>query len=103
MEAARRELLEETGYEADLWQCMGAFRVDGTRGICTAHLFRAEALRQVSTPQPSDMEELELVFMGPDEIRASVRNQEMVLLPDLAIIAMAASDLFRGLFRECET
>jgi len=103
LQAARRELKEETGYEADLWQCMGGFKIDGTRGISTAHLFHAEALRQAATPHPSDMEELELVFIGLDEILAAVQNKEIVLLPDLAIIALASSDFFRGLFQKCET
>ena len=103
LEAARRELREETGYEADVWQSMGAFKIDGTRGVCTAHLFRAEGLRQVSAPQPSDMEESEVVFMDLDSIRASVQNREIALLPDLAMIAMATSDMFRGLFLKGES
>ena len=40
LKAARRELLEETGYDADLWQYMGSFKVDGTRGVCSASVAR---------------------------------------------------------------
>ena len=48
------------------------------------------------------MEDLELVFKDMDEISASAKKQEIALLPDLAIIAMASSDLFRSLFRMTE-
>jgi ADP-ribose pyrophosphatase len=102
LEAARRELLEETGYEADLWQSMGAFKIDGTRGVCTAHLFRAEALRYVAAPNTGDMEELEVVFMDLEQIAQSVRSGEIALLPDLAIIGLARSGLFRDLFAKAE-
>ena len=96
-------MLEETGYEAGLWQSMGAFKIDGTRGVCTAHLFRAEELRRVATPHTGDMEELEVVFINLNQIAESVRNGEIALLPDLAIIALARSDLFGGSFPEGRT
>lgn len=102
LQAARRELLEETGYEADLWQSLGDFKIDGTRGVCTAHLFRAEALRYVAAPDTGDMEELEVVFMDLEQIAQSVRNREIALLPDLAMIGLATSGLFRGLFPKAE-
>lgn len=94
LQAAKRELLEETGFEAETWYSMGSFRVDGTRGICNAHLFFAEDLRHVTSPLLNDMEECELVFMTPDEISAAIRDKQIPLLPDLAILAMSTSNLF---------
>jgi ADP-ribose pyrophosphatase len=93
LQAARRELLEETGYEADAWSCMGSFRVDGTRGICNAHLFLAENLRLVSEPQVNDMEVCELVFMTSDQIRAAIFDKQIPLLPDIAILSMTINNL----------
>ncbi|MDD2898661.1 MAG: NUDIX hydrolase [Desulfuromonadaceae bacterium] len=94
LQAAKRELLEETGYEADTWCPMGAFRVDGTRGICNAHLFFAKGLRLVAKPLLDDMEECELVFMSQDEIHTAVIDKKIPLLPDIAILSMATSTLF---------
>jgi len=88
LETAQRELLEETGFEAEQWALIGSFVVDGTRGICTAHLFLAERLRQVAAPMTNDMEEFELLFMCEDEIRAAVREGQIPLLPDIAILSM---------------
>ena len=39
--AARRELLEESGYVSRHWEALGAFTVSATQGIATAYLFRA--------------------------------------------------------------
>lgn len=93
LQAARRELLEETGFEAARWTAAGSFMVDGTRGICKAHLFFAEGLREAETPRTDDMEEFELLFMSPSEIRGAVRAGEIVLLPDIAILSMALGGL----------
>lgn len=93
LEAARRELLEETGYEAGKWTSMGSFVVDGTRGICTAHLFSAEILRKVTEPMTNDMEEFELLFMSADEIRVAVCEGRIPLLPDIAILSMTLGGL----------
>ena len=88
LEAARRELLEETGFEAAHWTPLGSFLVDGTRGICTAHLFAADQLRHGAEPLKNDMEELELLSMPPAELRAAAAQGRIVLLPDIALLAL---------------
>ena len=57
LQAARgRELLEETGYEADTWIDLGRYPVDGNRGAGTAYLFLATGARQVDQPQSDDLD-----------------------------------------------
>lgn len=87
-QAAQRELLEETGHSSQDWTPMGAFTVDGTRGICTAHLFFAEFARQVSKPDMSDMEEFELVFLDQEAIARAIHDGNICLLPDIALLSM---------------
>jgi len=99
--AAKRELMEETGYAAKKWEYMGGFTVDGTRGICKAHMFLATGLEQSGTACPDDMEQCELVFLTRREIKEAFRNREITLLPDIAILSMATSDLFSDFFEEC--
>ena len=89
LEAARRELLEETGYQAARWTPMGSFVVDGTRGICSAHLFCADGLERCAEPVADEMEEMELQFMSPAQLSAAVRQGEIALLPDIALLALA--------------
>src|SRR5215211_785815 len=47
-EAAKRELLEETGYEASAWINLGSHILDPNRGVATMHLFLALNAKQVT-------------------------------------------------------
>lgn len=89
LQAAQRELLEETGFEAGRWSPLGSFVVDGTRGICTAHLFSASQLSKVAEPACCDMEEFDLLFMSPAQIAAGLTDGSIPLLPDLALLSVA--------------
>jgi len=53
---ARRELVEETGYEASKWTCLSVFFT--SPGICDEQmsLFRANALRRICEPDPEEIE-----------------------------------------------
>jgi hypothetical protein len=95
--------MEETGYGAKTWKHMGSFTVDGTRGICKTHMFLATGLRKNGSIRPDDMEQCEIVFLTRREIREAFRDREIILLPDIAILSMATSDLFSDFFDECRT
>lgn len=86
--AAKRELREETGYVASDWRKVGAFTVDGTRGICTAHFFCADGLACDSEPVVDDMEELELVSLSREEVFQAIELQQIPLLPDIALLSL---------------
>lgn len=94
LQAAKRELLEETGYETESWMSMGTFRVDGTRGICNAHLFLADKIKFTTPTISNDMEECELIFLTADNIQAAIKIGQIPLLPDIAILTMAIGGLF---------
>lgn len=90
--AARRELLEETGYVSDSWVQLGTFTNDGNRGAGTAHLFRARDSRQISSPSSGDLEEAETMLMSTSDLRHSLMRGEVPVISVAATIALAALD-----------
>jgi ADP-ribose pyrophosphatase len=93
IDAARRELREETGYEADEWRSLGSFTVDGNYGVSTEHAFLALGARQVGEsggPGHDDLEEIELLTLPLDEAVALIEQGEVVQLSSAAALALAA-------------
>ncbi len=70
--AARRELREETGYEAAEWQHLGHFLVDPNRGMAVGHLFLARGAHLAGPVTPDDLEEQELVRLSRGQLEAAL-------------------------------
>lgn len=87
--AARRELLEETGYVAKDWRSLGSFVCDGNYGCGKVHLFYACEARPVADPQSGDLEEMEIVFLSPKEVQESLRQGMFAVLGVAAAVALA--------------
>jgi ADP-ribose pyrophosphatase len=92
-EAAARELLEETGYEAAEWTFLARCVLGGNLGAGWAHLFLATGCRNVSTPASGDLEAAEIVLLTLDETRRRWRNGEFLQLGSVAAIGMALDHL----------
>lgn len=60
-QAARRELVEETGYESDDWVSIQSVSTEPARHTTRAHFFCARGARPVRSPAPEETEVLELV------------------------------------------
>ena len=91
--AAKRETLEETGYEAKEWLSLGTFRVGANRGLCTAHFYLALGARQVTEPDADDLEAQELLLLSRETLRAALDAGEFKILAWAAIIALALRKL----------
>ena len=89
VEAAQRELLEETGYSATGWRTLGSYAVDGNRGSGTAYFFLARAARQIQSPDADDLEEQEFRLLPVAEVRAALLRGEFKVLPWTAVVALA--------------
>ena len=87
--AARRELLEETGYEADDWTPLGRYAVDGNRGCGVGHLFLARGAREVAEPDADDLEEQELLMLTRAEVEAALLAGDFEVLSWAAAVALA--------------
>ena len=91
--AAKRELLEETGYEAPDWLSLGSYLVDPNRGIATGNLFLARGARYVTPRDADDLEEQELLLLTRDEIETALEAGEIKVLAWAAAVAFALRHL----------
>jgi ADP-ribose pyrophosphatase len=89
MDAAKRELLEETGFDATDWQSFGEFRVDSNRGAGIAYFFLARGAKQVRDARSDDLEEQQLLFLRVPEVEAALQEGEFKVLAWAAAIALA--------------
>ncbi|MCU0502617.1 MAG: NUDIX hydrolase [Anaerolineae bacterium] len=87
--AAKRELLEETGYEAPEWIGLGAYPVEANRGVQTGHFFLARGARQVADPTADDLEEQEILRLTRAEMARGLAAGEFKVLAWTAIVALA--------------
>jgi ADP-ribose pyrophosphatase len=89
LQSAKRELREETGYEAAEWVPLGHYPVDGNRGAGMAHLYLALEARRVTDPDADDLEEQELLLLSRDEIETALERGAFKVLPWAAAVALA--------------
>ena len=89
MTAARRELIEETGYDSDDWLSLGRYVVDGNRGAGVGHLFLARGARKVADPDADDLEEQELLTLSRDEVEQALLAGEFKVMSWTTAAALA--------------
>lgn len=86
--AAKRELLEETGYKAQNWEHLGEFVVDGNRGNGIGHFFLARAAYKTTEINSDDLEEQQLLLLSRAEVEAAVLRGAFKLMAGEAIMAL---------------
>ncbi len=72
LEAAQRELLEETGYGGGVWHSLGAVQPNPAMQNNLCHHFLAEDVEVVAEPEPDPGEMLRVHLMTLDALRAAV-------------------------------
>ncbi|SHK87816.1 NUDIX hydrolase [Rhodothermus profundi] len=77
LEAARRELREETGYAAERFVYLGAVAPNPAILTNRCHTFLAENARPVGPQQLDDAEEIDVVLLSPSEIPERIRRGEI--------------------------
>ncbi|WP_298364010.1 NUDIX hydrolase [Azospirillum sp.] len=88
LEAAKRELLEETGMEAKSWTDLGGYMVNANQGGAWSHMFHATGCHRVTDPLSDDLEDTEILFLTRDELLAAISRGEMHLLTQIALVSM---------------
>ena len=72
--AAKRELLEETGYGGGRWRSLGAVEPNPAIHPHLCHHFLAEDVTQVAEPSPGPGEAIGLEFLSEAELRDAMRE-----------------------------
>lgn len=93
--AAKRELREETGYEAPRWDFLGRTAVDANRGAGTANLYLARGAVRTAAPRSDDLEQQELLLLDRPALEQALDRGEFKVLAWTATIAMGLRFLDR--------
>jgi ADP-ribose pyrophosphatase len=92
IDTARRELQEETAYEADDWRSLGSFTVDGNYGVCVEHAFLALNARRMegaSATPTGDLEDIEVFTVSLREALAMLASGDVAQLSSASALALA--------------
>ncbi len=93
IDAAKRELLEETGYTAADWIGLGSHILDPNRGIASMHLFLALNAKRAVEPGSDDLEDQELIFLSRKELAQALAAGEFKVLAWSAVVALSLNYL----------
>lgn len=77
-EAARRELVEETGYEAADWVHIQSVSTEPARHTTQAHFYCARGARRTRDPSPEETELLEVVKVPLSDLGQLATNGSIV-------------------------
>ena len=94
LNAAQRELLEETGYASGQWRSLGSYVMNGNYGCGKAHLFAARNARRVASPRSGDLEDMEILVMDVEEVANAVSDGSVGTLSTATAIALATNPRF---------
>jgi 8-oxo-dGTP pyrophosphatase MutT (NUDIX family) len=96
LDAAQRELREETGYAAEEWRETGTFCASPNNHTNTIHFFLAFGARNITEPQPEPSEHIEVVLMSLDEFLERAYQGELRHSHHLAALFFALRALGRA-------
>lgn len=91
VETAKRELMEETGYEAEAWIALGSYITFANARGPVCHMFRATGCRQVAEADSGDLEETRIELRTRAEVLEAVRDGHVPILNQIALVAMVTS------------
>jgi 8-oxo-dGTP pyrophosphatase MutT (NUDIX family) len=76
LQAAQRELYEETGYAGGTWTPFMTVYQNPSSFNNQAHTFLAVGVEKVSTQHLEESEDIKIMLMEPDEVFEKLKNQE---------------------------
>lgn len=95
LDAARRELLEESGYSSERWEPLLVSSLDPARQSGWAHFYAAREARATDAQRLDPSEDIEIVLVSPGELMGLIDSGRIVHGIHIAAILLAQR---RGLF-----
>lgn len=86
---ARRELAEETGYEADQWESLGAFSPNPATHTNTFHGYLAAPVRFLAAPSPETTEDVTHEFISVSDLLGLISTSEFAQGMQVATVLLA--------------
>jgi ADP-ribose pyrophosphatase len=87
--AARRELLEETGYASEDWKHLGSFVIDANRRVNTGHFFLAQKAQRKRDPEDPDQERFTLRWASRQEVEQALSDGRIAVISHAVNLALA--------------
>ena len=91
--AARRELLEETGYSGGEWEPLGSLASSPSLKDNWAYLFLARGVEETAAPDPDEHELVEVVKVPLEDLRGLVQAGKIVSSSGVAAVMLALERL----------
>lgn len=89
MMAARRELLEETGYGGGRWKILAKLSPHPNYGCGIVYFVKASGVRKLALPNSDDLEDTELVLMKAQSVSKAIQDGTIISMGTMAALAMA--------------
>ena len=96
MHAAVRELLEETGYEAEDVVHIGSYQNSANFGCGTGHFMRAYGCQKIAEPNTDDLEEMKVTAISQAELWDFAKAGNLVMVDQIALLALCSQPELTG-------
>lgn len=91
LDAAKRELLEETGYAAPDWRNLGGYTVHSNQGAGFVTFFAARGARKVAEPIGGDLEPHVFKLLSREEIKHALETGALLSMGHVCMAALTLS------------
>ena len=88
-DAAARELLEETGYQAESMENIAVLADNPTKDTNYIHVFFARNCRKISGQNLDETESIEVIEIEASKIRSMILNKELFISGSVAAVFIA--------------
>jgi ADP-ribose pyrophosphatase len=92
LDAAKRELLEETGFGGGEWQSMGSYVPHSNYGGGRAHMFKATNVDKAQLPNSGDLEEMYIQLFDPKTLTKMMVDGQIVSMSSVAALLLGEKE-----------